>query len=152
MVKTIERTVEIDATPQDVWGVLTDFPGHTEWNPFIRLISGKPAVGERLHVHIAPKGGRGMTFKPTVTAATPNREFAWLGSLGVRGLFDGAHSFVLRELPDGRTSFTQTETFRGVLVPLLGDLEGTAAGFEEMNQALKERCEATASRLNRRLA
>jgi hypothetical protein len=32
-----------------------------------------------------------MKFTPNVTAATPLRELAWLGSLGVRGIFDEAH-------------------------------------------------------------
>jgi hypothetical protein len=37
----------------------------------------------------------------------------------------------------------QAETFRGLLVPFFGrTLERTAGGFEEMNTALKERCEA----------
>ena len=146
MTKTIERTIEIDATPERVWAVLTDFPAHREWNPFIRQISGKVAVGERLHVQIEPRGGRAMKFKPTVTVATLERELAWLGSLGMRGVFDGAHSFVLKRLGDGRTSVTQAETFRGALVPLFGSgLEKTANGFDEMNRALKERCEATAT-------
>ena len=114
-------------------------------DPFIREIEGDVAVGARLDVQIAPKGGRAMRFKPTVTAATPGRRLAWFGSLGVRGIFDGAHSFALQELGSGRTSFTQAETFHGLLVPLFGKgLVKTADGFDEMNQALKERCEATA--------
>lgn len=142
MAKRLARTIEIDATPDHVWTVLTDFPAYQEWNPFIRQIEGNLAVGARLYVDIVPPGGRGMKFRPTVTAATPQRELAWLGSLGMRGIFDGAHSFVLQDLGGGRTSVTQAETFRGILVPLFSrGLERTAAGFEEMNRALKERCE-----------
>ena len=145
MAKTIERSIEIDAPSERVWRVLSDFPAYTDWNPFIREISGDLAVGARLDVRIAPKGGRAMRFKPTVTAASPEERFAWFGSLGVRGIFDGAHSFVLQDLGGGRTSLTQAETFTGVLVPLFEKgLTATAAGFEEMNRALKERCEANA--------
>ena len=83
-----------------------------------------------------------MKSKPTMTEATPERALAWFGSLGMRGIFDGAHSFALHDLGDGRTSITQAETFSGALVPLFGSgLQGTATGFEEMNTALKERCE-----------
>jgi hypothetical protein len=142
MSKTIERTIEIDASPARVWGVLTDFPAHAHWNPFIREIRGDAVKGSRLDVHIAPKGRRSMRFKPTITSAVPQRELAWFGSLGIRGIFDGAHSFVLRDLGVGRTSLTQAETFSGALVPFFGGgLESTAAGFDEMNTALKERCE-----------
>ena len=144
MSKTIERTIEIDASPERVWGVLTDFQAHPEWNPFIRNISGEVTVGGRLQVQIEPPGRRSMRFKPTITSVVPQRELAWFGSLGVRGIFDGAHSFVLRDLGGTRTSLTQAETFRGALVPVFGSgLEGTATGFEEMNRALKKRCEST---------
>jgi hypothetical protein len=85
-----------------------------------------------------------MKFNPVVTAANAPHEFFWLGKLGGSGLFDGAHSFVLRGLGDGRTSVTQSETFSGLLVPLFGSgLEGTATGFDEMDRALKRRYEPT---------
>jgi hypothetical protein len=92
MRKTIERAIEIDASQARVWGVLTDFSAHTGWNPFIRDISGGAVMGARLDVHIAPKGRRSMRFKPMITSAVPQQELAWFGSLGVRGIFDGAHS------------------------------------------------------------
>jgi hypothetical protein len=81
-----------------------------------------------------------MTFHPTVTAVDPERRLAWLGRLLVPGLFDGAHSFTLEPLPDDRTRLTQSETFRGVLVPWSGGvLQRTEAGFAAMNEALRRR-------------
>ena len=41
---------EIDASPEDVWQVLTDFDAYPEWNPFIRSIQGNPEVGSRLSI------------------------------------------------------------------------------------------------------
>lgn len=146
MTKTIQRSIEIDCGPDRVWAVLTEFPAHPDWNPFIREITGEVAVGSHLRVRITPPEARAMTFKPVVTAATPGQQFAWLGSLGMRGIFDGAHSFVLHDLGGGRTRFTQSETFTGLLVPLFGrGLSATAEGFDQMNRALKARCETGAS-------
>lgn len=143
---TIEPSIDIDASPDDVWHVLTDLPAYPDWNPFIREASGDVAVGARLRVHIVPPGGRAMTFKPVVTAATPRREFAWLGRLLVRGLFDGAHQFLITDLGGGRSRLLQQETFTGIAVPLLRRaLTATANGFDEMNHALKARCEAHGS-------
>lgn len=82
----ISSTIEINADPQAVWQVLTDFASHADWNPFMDRIEGKPEVGRKLVVHMTPAGGRAMTFKPTVVAATPGRELRWLGKLAVRGL------------------------------------------------------------------
>lgn len=144
MATTISTTIDIEATAQAVWDVLTDFDAYSEWNPFMDRIQGTPEVGARLVVHMNPPGGRGMTFKPTVLAVIPARELRWLGTLGIRGLFDGEHSFVLTSNADGSTRLTHSERFSGVLVPLLkGTLKGTHAGFELFNQALTERVETT---------
>ena len=56
---------QIDAPAERVWSVLLDFPGHTQWNPFIRQIQGRAEAGEKLHVQIQPVGGRDMAFSPT---------------------------------------------------------------------------------------
>jgi len=91
----IIATIDINASPQAVWDVLTDFAVYGDWNPFMDRIEGTPEVGAKLVVHMTPPEGRAMTFKPTVLAATPGRELHWLGKLVVDGLFDGEHTFVL---------------------------------------------------------
>ena len=140
--RELTTQIEIDASPERVWDVLTDFASYGEWNPFIRSIVGKPDVGSRLRVRIEPPDGRGMTLKPTVRSADSARELSWLGRLLVPGVFDGEHRFALEPLDAGRTRFTQSERFRGILVPLTGKvLEKTRRGFEEMNDALKRRVE-----------
>lgn len=143
--RVLESQIEIDASAERVWAVLTDFPAFAEWNPFISSISGAPAPGARLAVRIRPPGSRAMTLKPRVTAAEPNRHFAWLGRLGLPRIFDGAHEFLIEPNERGGVSFIQRETFRGILVPFVGQvLERTHRGFDQMNHALKERAEAAA--------
>ena len=143
--KELHSQIEINASAERVWRLLTDFASYPQWNPFIRTISGQLAPGERLQARIEPPGGRGMTFKPKVLNAEPNRELRWLGHLLIPGLFDGEHSFTIQPLEDERVRFIQREAFKGLLVPLFArSLEtSTQRGFEEMNHALKERAEAT---------
>lgn len=142
MSTTISTTIDIAASPQAVWEVLTDFAAYQDWNPFMRRIEGAPQVGTKLVVHMSPPGGRGMTFKPTVLTATPGQELRWLGKLGIGGLFDGEHSFVLTANADGTTRLTHSEHFSGVLVALFkGTLKNTHAGFDAFNHALKQRVE-----------
>ena len=142
--KEIHTEIEINAPAERVWRVLTDFAAYPKWNPFIRRVDGDLIVGSRLHVNIQPSGGKGMSFRPTVLHAEPNRELRWLGHLWLPGLFDGEHSFSIEPLSDGRVRFVQRERFRGLLVPFLSKmLDGdTRRGFEEMNRALKLRAES----------
>jgi hypothetical protein len=87
-------------------------------------------------------------LRPTVLRAEPNRLMRWVGHLLVPGLFDGEHSLVTEPLEENRVRFVQHEAFKGVLVSLLsGSLDkNTLRGFEEMNEALKERVGALPNR------
>jgi hypothetical protein len=70
---------------------------HSEWGclepPFVRRGEGEVKVGARLHVTIQPSARKGMSFRPTVLVADPERELRWLGRFLLPGLFDGEHSF-----------------------------------------------------------
>jgi hypothetical protein len=124
--------------------VLTDFESYPSWNPFIQSIAGRPDEGEKLEVRIAPPGGRAIRFRPTVLKAEAPRELRWLGHFVFRGIFDGEHIFQIEPSGDGGSRFVQRERFGGVLVPRFGAMLGkTEQGFAAMNEALKQRAEAT---------
>jgi hypothetical protein len=140
----LETEIEIAASPEKIWAILTDFPAMPTWNPFIRAIRGRPAEGERLEVLLAPPGQSPMRFRPTLLVLTPARELRWRGSLGVPGLFDGEHMFRLDTISPSHTRFLHAETFSGLLVPLImrgTTLAATRAGFIAMNAALKAKAE-----------
>ena len=113
--KKIDTQIEINAPAEKVWRVLTEFAAYPEWNPFVRRVEGEVRVGARLHVSIQPSGGMGMSFRPTVLVANPNRELRWLGHLWVPGVFDGEHSFTIEPLGEGSVRFIQRERFGGLL-------------------------------------
>jgi hypothetical protein len=139
--KELHTEIEIDAPAEKVWKVLTDFAAYPDWSPFVRRVDGEVSVGARLHVFIQPSGGRGMSFRPTVLVADPNRELRWLGHFWLPGLFVGEHSFVIEPLGEGRVRFVQQERFGGLLLWKVLDGD-TRRGFEEMNRALKVRAES----------
>ena len=138
----IATSIDIAAPPERVWSILTDFPAHAGWNPFITAISGELERGGRLSITVNPPGGKGMTFKPKLLVVEPNRELRWLGRFLVPRLFDGEHYFILDPTPEG-TRFTHGENFRGLFVRMMGakGFEPIERGFHAMNQALKARAE-----------
>jgi uncharacterized protein YndB with AHSA1/START domain len=103
--KTISVTTHIPSPPDVVWKILTDFPTYVDWNPFITRASGDPQVGHKVSIRIVPPGGGGMTFRPRVTAVEPGQLLEWFGTLGVQGLFDGRHAFVLKPTAGGTHSY-----------------------------------------------
>jgi len=140
--RSVTSHIDIAAAPKDVYAVLADLGAYEHWNPFIVRGTGTFAVGERVSLRMSPERGRAMTFKPKVLAAEPAQELRWLGSLGLPRVFDGEHSFVLEATPAG-TRLTQSETFRGLLVPAFAKLiSRTQDDFARLNAALKLRAEA----------
>jgi hypothetical protein len=122
--RELRTAIEIEATPARIWEILTDFDSYSEWNPFVRNISGQAVRGTQLEVRIEPPGGRGMSFKPTVLEAEPERELRWLGRLLVPGIFDGEHSsaFPLRaphglSRKGGYWSVTNTKAYAVTRLP-----------------------------------
>ena len=142
----LHTEIDIDASPEIVWAVLTDLDRYHEWNPFVVASSGTVAVGERLTNRMQPPGGRAITFRPTVTDVEEYRVFEWLGRLGVPGVFDGRHRFELTPTADGGTHLAHSESFKGLLVRFLRSSLDTQTreGFEGLNRALKERAEEMA--------
>ena len=140
----ISTSVSIEAPPSAVWDVLMDFDSYPEWNPFIRSIDGEPVVGGKIEALLGASGKKPMKFAPTVQELSSPSTFSWLGSFGFKGVFDGRHAFELEETTEG-TLFHQHEEFSGILAPIaLPALrKATTRGFNEMNQALKARVEAS---------
>ena len=144
--KEIRTEIKIDATAERVWTVLTDFTSFPQWNPFITSAEGELTPGQTLTIRLQSPGGKGMTFKPKVLVAEPNKELRWLGRLGMPGIFDGEHYFVIEAADNSGIRFIHGERFRGILVPILGSmgmLNSTLQGFSNLNQALKARAEET---------
>jgi hypothetical protein len=142
-VREITTNIEIDAPPERVWQILTDFSEYPEWNPFVRSIEGELKLGVQLEATIHPPGKKPMKFRPRVVTLEPNRELRWEGYLLFPGLFDGEHAQVIESRGDDRVRFLHYELFRGLLVAPLLRMNGKSIrrGFEEMNLALKERAE-----------
>lgn len=140
MAKEIKTQIVINAKPDKVWSVLTDFENYPKWNPFIKSISGDARIGNNITVNIFPPNGKGMIFKPIVLAFEANKEFRWKGKLLFKGLFDGEHKFEIMNNGDGTSTFLHSEIFTGILVGLFkNQLEiNTKKGFEMMNEQLKK--------------
>ncbi len=84
-----------------------------------------------------------MTITPRLLVVDPHRELRWKGKLGVPGLFDGEHAFVLTPLEDGRTRVEHFERFGGLLLPIARPLvyDATVRSFHSLNAALAKRAQ-----------
>jgi hypothetical protein len=143
--RTIETKIDIKAPAKRVWEILTRFEDFPQWSRFILSIEGQARPGSRLSVHLND-GGQAMRLRPTVEASEEGVELRWRGTVGSSFLFTGEHRFHLDPQEDGTTRFTHSETFGGILVPLLWKKlnSRTRQAFNEFNAALCRQSEGVA--------
>lgn len=141
--RNIQTSIEINAAPEKVWRILTDFTAYPSWNPFVKSISGHAQVGQKLTVLLGSGEKGGMKFSPRVLKAEPNHELRRLGKLLFKGLFDGEHYFRIEPIETEKVRFVRGENFSGALVALFypSMQSDTESGFSAMNAALKRRAE-----------
>ena len=140
--KEIKTSIIIQATPEKVWSIFSNFKNYPNWNPFLTLIEGNLRKGNKIKIIAG-----GMKFNPVVLSHIKEKELIWVGRLFFKGLFDGEHKFEFIDNLNGSTTFKHEEKFQGVLVGLFSkkiDNE-VKPGFIEMNKKLKEICEGISS-------
>ncbi|MBL4864163.1 MAG: SRPBCC domain-containing protein [Rhodobiaceae bacterium] len=130
----VTTEVHIDASPEQVWAVLSDFENYGSWNPFLPSIHGPMQIGENLTIQFASQAFGDMEITPTVLVAEANREFRWKGKLFFPGIFDGEHFFQL-EAEQGGTRLVHGEDFSGLLLWVV-DLDVMKPDFNTMNTSL----------------
>jgi hypothetical protein len=118
MGKQFHATIEIDATPQRVWEVLTDFAAYPDWNRSSPGPAAPPAPASAYTCACSRPAAAASPSGPPCWRQTPVGGSAGSATLLLPGLFDGDHSFTIEPLGDRRVRVTQQEQFRGVLLPL----------------------------------
>jgi hypothetical protein len=136
--KELRTEIEIQATPDKVWQVLTNLDLYPEWNPFIHHAIGKVEIGETVDIDFQPDS-KGLKLHCTVVTVEPNRELCWKYHVILPVLFRAEHRFTIEPIRNNRVRFIDREIFFGLLVPLQAkDIDTNSKhGFEEMDKALK---------------
>ena len=65
----------IKASPDKIWGLLTDAAAFPRWNSTVTSIEGKISAGQRLKLKVPAAPTR--VFTPKVSAMDPGRSMVW---------------------------------------------------------------------------
>jgi len=134
-----QTRVVIDAEPDRVWKVLTDFETYGEWNDFYRKVVSKGHVGDRIRMHVRLGSVNAVSFE-RIRHREDSRVLSW----GVDNVF--LRSGVERRLSameGGRTEVTGVFKAAGpiarISMPLFG--RHIEAGMAHFLEALRKRVE-----------
>ena len=141
--KRVEIEIEIAASPEQVWSVLTDLARWGEWNRIMPAIKGTLAEGSRVDLELALPGRRSAYQKPRITRVSPNQELRWYDQVLHPWIFASEHWFHLEATSRG-CLVRHGEQFDGILTALMGTktLDQTRRIFALMNRDLKDRVES----------
>ena len=120
--------IQIDATPDAVWAVLTNAAAMHTWDGNITKVEGTIDDGQKITVHTRLSD---RAFPVKVGDWQPSRRMTWTGGMPL-GLFKGVRTFTLSAEGAG-TRFSMEEVFSGLMKPLIArsmpDLQPSFDGF-----------------------
>jgi hypothetical protein len=128
----------ITASPEKIWKLLTDANNYTKWNSTLISLEGDISLGGTVKMKVPQAPGR--VFKVKVVEFTPTKFMLWQD--GFAPMFTGKRFFTLQSSNDGTTTFTMSEVFRGLMLPMIaGKLPDFAPIFEQFAADLKKEAE-----------
>lgn len=70
--------VNIQATAERIWSLLTEAKGFSRWNSTVTSIEGQIREGERLRLRVP---GSDRIFTPVISGVIPDERMTWTGGL-----------------------------------------------------------------------
>lgn len=149
----IDRQLQIDAPPELVWEVITDFARYPDWNPFLlkcesTLKPGDP-IDLRVRIFSIPQPQREWIHEHV-----PGRRFAYHMAPVPLGTLSSLRSHEV-EAAGGGTRYHSHFELNGWMAPVVKFLLGSRLekGFAGMTEGIQKRAQALwAQRQNRKAA
>lgn len=134
-------SININATPDQVWSVLIDGSKYVEWDPNMISLDGDIRLGGKLKIvtKLDPK----RVFKPKVTLYEANNRMVWSSGMPF-GLFKGERTFSLEPTAENQVLFSLTEEFSGLMEQMISkSIPDLQPSFEAFASGLKARVESS---------
>ena len=142
----VAAEIEIDATAERVWSILTDFERYPDWNPFTVEVKTTLRIGDSVVMNVHLPGKRPKERTEWVNRVEEGRVFAW-GMHALHPAVLTANRFQwIESLGAGRCRYRTEDVMSGWLAPIVVAFYGRSMrlGFESVASALKARAEEAA--------
>lgn len=137
--KSFSTTIDIQASAETVWAILTNAAQYAEWDPTLIKMEGTIALNQQLTIYSKLAPNRAFTPK-VVTFEAPYR-MVWSSGMPF-GLFKGERTFVLTPT-QGKVRFMMNEAFTGPMMAMIGSsIPDMTEPFKQFATALKARAES----------
>lgn len=136
----VQTSVDIEASPETIWSLLTEFSVYDNWNPMLRDVTAKLIIDDKFGFSVIQTETKKLKLKAKMVDIQANQYLAWRG--GHPWVLGGEHYFRIESIAGGKTRFHHGEKFSGLLLPLLIPLLKNADTlYMAMNDSLKQLAE-----------
>lgn len=140
MVHVYRAEVDVPATPEEVWQVLTAFAAYPAWNPFTTQVTCSLVVGTPVVMRVVMAGRCTLSQTETLREVVPAQRLVWALDIGMPWLLAAERVQTLEPTAAG-CRYTTVDTIEGLLSPVVHWIFGRSleAGFAAMAGALAVR-------------
>lgn len=155
----VEMDIAIQATPEKIWSIVSDFAAYPSWNPYIKAVRGPVDLDAEVEMDLLyntafdSDAGIRATEKVRVTGIAAPKYFSWVWD-HPRGNWwlSSERVFRIKAREDGKCTFFHEAYFTGMsLMKLFGILDFRRDAMEKkvklsmlkMNDALKAKAEGS---------
>jgi len=131
--------VELNASKEKVWNVITDFPSYDQWNTVLVMRNNNDLeIGKKFKVTIIDEKGKHSKFNARTLTQNPYNSFSARQIMLEKWFFSATHHFIIEQKSDSETTFIQTWNFSGILFKLFRKTFFKQLNrFNQMNSDLK---------------
>ena len=115
----ISTEIEIAASPEQVWEVVTNIDSWEKWSPVINKSSGKMALGSQLSITMVgpDQTSDGSSYQPKITSLEAPNSFKWRSHMVNETVFTNDKVIELQATAVG-TKLIHKELFSGMLAAI----------------------------------
>ncbi len=133
--KSVHTELMIPAEAGEIWAVLMDAAGYSEWNPVLVPVEGELREGANIKYEMTQPDGKQSSISARVVELIKEKKLNQFG--GMPGILTFDHTYSLEPVEDG-TKVTQHEEYRGIGV-VFWDAGWVEPAYAKINKALRER-------------
>ena len=126
--------IMIEATPEEVWAVITDAESYGHWNPVIIEAEGSYALGATIRNMVVEDGKDPVAIKSRVELFDAPRHLNQFG--GYVGVITFDHHYILEPV-EGGTRVVQREDYTGFYLHFW-DSDWVTPAYNRVNRALRD--------------
>lgn len=143
----IDQPVEVGASTERVWQVITDLRAYPEWNPFVRACESTLAVQAPIRMDVQLTSWFRKEQTETIIENEPEKRLCYGYAIAFFGALSSRRCHDLQPLGPGRTLYRSSFELSGWLAPVVQLLLGSSlrSGFQGMTLGVQQRAEHLAA-------